>query len=160
MYKKSREALGEQAGQVLSPKEEAFAQALFETGCQATAYRQTTKLRKGTKPENIWSSASRLANNAKVVARLEELRQNALAKQNERNAVTLEKVTEYLLESLQLARNQRSAKDIRCAAMDLGKLHGLVVDRSESKNYNVNLSEILRERMKSAKTIDAKRISS
>ncbi len=46
------------------------------------------------------------------------------------------------------------ANVMRQSIMDLGKLHGLVVDKSESRNVTVDLNEVLRSRRKLLERMD------
>jgi phage terminase small subunit len=61
----------------LTAKQEAFALAYVETGNASEAYRRSHDVGADTKPETIWSEASRLLANPKVSARVKELQQLA-----------------------------------------------------------------------------------
>lgn len=59
----------------LTPKQEAFAQAYVETGNASEAYREAYPKARSWKPETVHSKASHLLNNGKVLARINELRE-------------------------------------------------------------------------------------
>src|SRR5690348_11454050 len=61
----------------LTPKQEAFCLAYVETGNASEAYRRSYDVAEDTKPETIWSNASRILADSKVSARVQELQQEA-----------------------------------------------------------------------------------
>ena len=58
---------------MLTPKQEAFAQAIADGKTQADAYRLAYNAEK-QKDSTLWSNASRLMTDSKVLARVDELR--------------------------------------------------------------------------------------
>lgn len=71
----------------LTAKQENFCQYYLDTGNASVAYRMAYDCT-NMKPETIWSTASRLLDNRKVVARLDEIRaERAAATADERKAV-------------------------------------------------------------------------
>lgn len=58
----------------LTPKQEKFALSVAQGMDQATAYRNAFNVRPKTKPETVWSSASRMLANRKITARVNILR--------------------------------------------------------------------------------------
>jgi hypothetical protein len=58
----------------LTPKQEAFAQAIVTGVSQSDAYRAAYKVRPGTKAESVNQNASRIMANVNVMSRVAELR--------------------------------------------------------------------------------------
>lgn len=65
----------------LTPQREAFAQAIASGLNQSDAYRKTYPNSKNWKPETVWSNASVLMKNSKVLARVDELKAALAEKQ-------------------------------------------------------------------------------
>lgn len=61
----------------LTPKQEAFALAFFETGNAAEAYRRSYDVSENAKDQWIYVEACQLLDNPKVAIRLQELRDHA-----------------------------------------------------------------------------------
>jgi len=61
----------------LTPKQEAFALAFFETGNAAEAYRRSYDVSENAKDQWIYVEACQLLDNPKVAIRLKELREHA-----------------------------------------------------------------------------------
>jgi phage terminase small subunit len=59
----------------LTPKQEAFAQAVASGKSQADAYREAFNVKPNTKPETVWENASKLMADTKVSTRVAELRE-------------------------------------------------------------------------------------
>ena len=59
----------------LTPKQEAFAQAIVSGMNQSDAYRAAYKVRPGTKPETVNQAASRIMADSNIAARVTALRQ-------------------------------------------------------------------------------------
>jgi hypothetical protein len=112
----------------LTPKQQAFALAYVETGNASEAYRQAYEVGGDTKPETIWSEASRTLADPKVTARVMELQQEA----RERTLVTLESLTKELDEDRGMARNLEMPAAAISAVMGKAKLHGLITDKSKN----------------------------
>jgi phage terminase small subunit len=111
----------------LTPKQEAFARAYVETGNASGAYRQAYEVGPETKPETIWSEASRTLANPLVTARVMELQEAAA----ERSLVTVDSLTKELEEARQLALSEANPSAAVSAIMGKAKLHGLGVERRE-----------------------------
>lgn len=116
----------------LTPKQEAFAQAYHATGNASEAYRRAYNA-EGMKEKSIHENASKLLNHAKVAPRLAEL-QAASAKKHE---ITIGRLTEMTLNAFQEAQRinptsgQMQTSSMIKAAEFLGKLHGLIVDKTQ-----------------------------
>jgi phage terminase small subunit len=61
----------------LTQKQEAFCLAYVETGNASEAYRRSYDVAQETKPETVWSEASRLVADPKVSARIVDLQEKA-----------------------------------------------------------------------------------
>lgn len=110
----------------LTAKQESFALAYVETGNASEAYRRSYDVSAETKPETIWSEASRLMADPKVSARL-------LALQAEARTLSLVSVG-TLTQELEEARTKamaeaKGASAAVSATMGKAKLHGLLVDK-------------------------------
>ena len=115
----------------LTPKREAFAIAQIETGCASAAYRRAFNAEKMS--ENaVWTEASRLMKDPKVTLRIEELKQRAM----KRHDITLDKLSEMATRAYDMAmKPEVEAPGAAIAAvMALGKLHGLIVDKSKNEH--------------------------
>lgn len=110
----------------LTPKQEAFALAYIETGNASAAYRQAYNVASETKPETVWSEASRLLADPKVSARVKELREEARAL----SLVSVGTLTDELEEArLKAMGDEKGASAAVSAIMGKAKLHGLLVDK-------------------------------
>lgn len=121
----------------LTPKQEHFAQCIAQGMSQSDAYRTACDVRPKTKPETIWNRASKLMAEAKVSARVEELREAA----KERTAVTVESLTETLKKAVEGCEADGDWKGLTQAVMAMGKLNGLVVEKRQNENTNKTVSE-------------------
>lgn len=116
----------------LKKEHEAFCQFYVTNGKNASqAY---AKAYDRTADNTTEVNASRLLRNAKVIARVKELQ----TRQQKANDITLARVTEMLVKTHQDAEQEGDITNARACAMDLAKLHGLVVDRSKVESENVN----------------------
>lgn len=114
----------------LTGKQEAFAIAYVETGNATEAYRRAYTVSEKTKPESVWSNASRLMADVKVSARIADLQKAA----QERLMVTVESITGELEAARLLAEMEKQPSAMTAASMGKAKLHGLLVDRQETKH--------------------------
>lgn len=106
-------------------RHERFAQELAKGSAINAAYAEA-----GYTPSD--QCASRLARNAKIMARCEELKERAAA----RVEVSIASVTENLLRIARSAEALAEASGLsvaRASHMDVAKLNGLVVDKQENK---------------------------
>lgn len=116
----------------LTPKQEAFARAYVETGNASEAYRSAYSA-KNMKPEAIFVEASRLLDNPKVALKVASLKE----RHEKRHDITVDKLTEMTLHAYKEAQRiaptsgQMQTASMIKAAEFLGKLHGLVIERSE-----------------------------
>jgi hypothetical protein len=114
-------------GPLKNARHERFAQELAKGKSQSEAYKSAGYSADGNSAE---VNAARLLRNAKVSARVEELKGKAA----ERTVVTIENLTDRLLK---IAEKGEGAKDApllsvaRASLMDAAKLNGLIVDRSK-----------------------------
>jgi len=110
----------------LTAKQEAFALAYIELGKGAEAYRQSHDVGPETKPETVWSEASRLLHTPKVAARIAELREEARAL----SLVSVGTLTQELEDARAKAMGEaKGASAAVSATMGKAKLHGLLVDK-------------------------------
>lgn len=111
----------------LTEKQAEFARAFIETGCASTAYRRAYDA-EGMKDGAVHVEASKLLKHPKVTLRCEELRQRA----QKRHDITIDKLTEMLMEDRALARQVESPSAAVSAIQVLAKLHGLIVDKQKT----------------------------
>jgi phage terminase small subunit len=108
----------------LTVKREAFARAYVECGNATQAYRLAFKC-DGFQPSKIASRAISLLQQEDVAALIQELRDKAA----KRNDITVDNLTQMLLEDRKLARDLGMPSAAISAVRELGKLHGLMVDK-------------------------------
>lgn len=112
----------------LTPKQEAFCLAYVETGNASEAYRRSYDVAGDTKPETVWSEASRLLANPTVSARVKLLQQEARSLA----LVSVGTLTQELEEARQHAmKDEKGASAAVSAILGKAKIHGLLVDRKE-----------------------------
>lgn len=110
----------------ITARQDAFALAYIETGNGSEAYRRSHNVGPDTKPETVWSEASRLLHNPKVAARIAELRAEARAL----SMVSVGTLTDELEEARAKAmKAENGASAAVSAVMGKAKLHGLLVDK-------------------------------
>jgi phage terminase small subunit len=110
----------------LTPKQEKFCQKLIETSNATEAYRQAYDA-EGMKPEVISVKACELQKNGKVAVRIKELQ----ALHQKRHEVTVDSITAELEQARALALKVEQPAAMVSASMGKGKLHGLLIDKSE-----------------------------
>jgi phage terminase small subunit len=112
---------------MLTPKREAFAQAVASGMSQADAYRAAFSVKPTTKPETVQQSASRLMADPIVSARVAEIRKPIV----KRAQITLESH----LADLQMLRDRALEAEQYSAAISAevsrGKASGLYTDKVE-----------------------------
>jgi phage terminase small subunit len=112
----------------LTAKQEAFAVAYVETGNGSKAYRLSHDVGADTKPETVWSNASRLLADSKVKARVQALQAEA----RDLLMVSVGTLTDELEQARKLAmKDEKGASAAVSATMGKAKLHGLLVDKAE-----------------------------
>lgn len=110
----------------LTIKQETFAQKYIETGVASEAYRIAYDT-ENMMAKTVWEEASRLLADPKVSARVKELK----ALHQERHEITVDSITQELIEDRQFAREQGQAAAAISATVHKAKLHGLMVDKQE-----------------------------
>ena len=147
MAKPQTKAIGEAK---LTAKQEKFARAFVELDSAADAYRSAYSC-KGSSDNTIRTEAYKLLSNPYVSHMVEKLKAEAAEKHN----ITVEFLTDGYLEAAALAKDESNPAALTGAYTALAKLHGHMIDKSQNLNVNVDLGDILRQRMSAAKTIDA-----
>jgi len=133
----------------LTAKQEAFACSYLETGNASEAYRRSYAA-ENTSDAVVWKEACLLMQHPKVSVRIAELQQSIADK----HAVTVDYLTAEYREAMALGKQLGQIGPTVSAITALGRLHGMIVEKSERLNVNADLGDILRERLKAAKTID------
>jgi phage terminase small subunit len=111
-----------------NPRKEAFCQAYVgDPTSAAQAYIQA-----GYSPRGARQAAFKLLTKADVKARIDEIR----AEMAQRRSVSLDRLTDGLLQNIQDAREARQFAAVNVAFKSLGVLHGFWVEKSERKNIN------------------------
>lgn len=107
----------------LTPKQEAFALAYVETGNASEAYRRSYDVGADTKPETVWSEASRVLSDPKVSSRVKELQEEA----RELALVSIGTLTQELEDARVKAMDEgKGASAAVSAIMGKAKLHRLL----------------------------------
>jgi phage terminase small subunit len=103
----------------LTAKQEAFAQSIADGNDQATAYRAAYDAG-SMKDETVYSNASRLMNNSKVIARVKQLKAETADKQ----LWTREMSVKGLMSAYKLAQQHGQATGMTGAVKELNIMHG------------------------------------
>lgn len=111
----------------LTPKQEAFAQAIVTGVSQSDAYRASYKVKESTKAESVNVAASKLMADAKVRLRVAELRE-PIAKKAQ---ITLESHLEDLMRLRNMAAKEKQYSAAISAEIARGKASGVHVEKSE-----------------------------
>lgn len=125
------------AGQTLTPKQEAFAQAYLETGNASEAYRLAYNAGK-MQAATIHVRASELLASSKVAVRVDALKAAHL----ERHNLTINDISRMLQEDRALARQLETPSAAVSASMGLAKLYGHLTEKVE---HNGSVTVILRK---------------
>ena len=112
---------------VLTPKQEAFAQAIVTGVSQSDAYRAAYKVRPGTKPESVNVNASKIMADAKVTLRVAELREPVAKKAQ----ITLESHLDDLMRLRNMAAKEKQYSAAISAEIARGKASGVHIEKSE-----------------------------
>ena len=121
----------------MTPKQEAFARAYVETGNASEAYRRAYDAG-NMKPEAIKVKACELLKNGNVAVTVERLQ----LKHQKRHEITVDKLTEMAMKAYQEAQRvaptsgQMQTSAMVKATEFIGRLHGLLVDKSEVKHVS------------------------
>ena len=112
---------------MLDPVREKFIKEYHQHGNASEAFRTAKPHAKKWKPSVVNSKASTMLSEGRVQERLSELQRMSA----ERHGITLEKLTNMLLEDRTMARDTLKANAAVQAVMGLAKLHGLLIDKQE-----------------------------
>lgn len=112
----------------MTPKREAFCQAIVSGVTQADAYRTAYAAGK-MKPETIQKRASELMADGEVKGRVDELRKPVV----EKLQYGLEQAMMEAAEAFQVAKSKENGGAMVAAVTLRSKLNGLLVERSEVK---------------------------
>ncbi len=113
------------AGQNLTPKQEAFAQAYVETGNASEAYRRAYNASQMKAP-GIAVNASKLLASTKIALMVAELK----ASHVERHNLTVDDISRMLIEDRKFARELEAPAAAITASMGLAKLYGHLTDKT------------------------------
>lgn len=123
----------------LTAKQEAFALAYVETGNASEAYRRSYEVGADTKPETVWSEASRLLADPKVSSRVKELQQEA----RDLTMVSIGTLTQELEEARAHAmKDEKGASAAVSAIMGKAKLHKLL-DEDKAGGVGVSVQVVI-----------------
>ena len=120
---------------MLTPKRELFAQKIVEGMSQADAYRSAYSCEKMS-DKTIWENASRLMADSKVLARVNELREQI----SKESIMTAQKRLEWLSEVIR--SEDRMTSDKLRAVDIMNKMEGLYTTRIEG---DLNVSKKLED---------------
>ena len=109
----------------LTVKREGFVREVATGATLADAYRAHYDVRPDTKPETVWSNASRIMADSKVTARLAEIQQQAAS----RTIVTIQSITAELDEARAVAIKLEQSTAMTAASLGKAKVNGLLVDK-------------------------------
>ena len=110
----------------LTPKQEAFVLAYIETGNASEAYRRAYNA-ENMSEKVIHNKASDLLKRGDIRVRVEALQKH----HQQRHAVTVDSLTNELIEDRELAHKNEQASAAIAATMGKAKLHGLLKDKIE-----------------------------
>jgi phage terminase small subunit len=119
--------------QDLTPKQHAFVQAYIETGNGCEAYRRAYRAERMSAKAITVESTRLLRNPSITLATAAARRQSA-----ERHEVTVDSLTEWLMDARALAMASRSPAAAVSAIMAIAKLHGLLVERTHNVHTRPN----------------------
>ena len=112
----------------LTPKQEAFAQAIVTGVNQSDAYRAAYKVKPGTKPESVNQNASRIMANVNVMSRVAELRLSVAKKAQ----ITLESHLDDLMRLRNMAAKEKQYSAAIAAEVARGKASGVHVEKTQA----------------------------
>lgn len=121
----------------MTPKQEAFSRFYVETGNATEAYRQSYNAKKMSQ-HAIEVEASLLLQHPEVSLRVNQLK----AKHQKRHEITVDKLTEMAMKAYREAQRiaptsgQMQTSAMVKATEFIGKLHGLLVEKSEVKHVS------------------------
>lgn len=110
----------------LTPKQEAFAQAIVTGVNQSDAYRAAFTVGAKTKPETVNQAASRLMSDSNITARVAELRKPVA----ERAQMTLESHLDDLMRLRNMAAKEKQYSAAISAEIARGKASGISAEKT------------------------------
>ncbi|WP_438980165.1 terminase small subunit [Polynucleobacter sp.] len=113
---------------MLSPKQEAFVQAIVTGVSQSDAYRAAFNVGAKTKPETVNQAASRLMANSNITARVVELRKQVA----EIAQITLKSHLDDLLRLRNMAAKEKQYSAAISAEVARGKASGVHIEKQET----------------------------
>ena len=116
----------------LTVRQETFCRKFLVIGEATEAYRQSGYKHENYSDKSLWERASHLLADAKVAARVDELKAEAAKAQE----ITLEKVSTALRTALEQALDRGQSGAAVAAAMGLGKLGGLITEKQRIETVN------------------------
>ena len=111
----------------LTPKQEAFCQAIVVEGTQAAAYRIAYPKSVKWKDSTVHSKASIMMADGNIVARVNVLRERAMKKHD----TTVETLITELEEARQMGISTEQAASMTGATMGKAKILGLITDKTQ-----------------------------
>jgi hypothetical protein len=124
----------------LTPKQEAFAQAIADGMTQADAYRTAFNVKPTTKPQSIWDSASKVIANPEVAQRVAELKDKL-----EKKALwSREMSVKALVKSYQLAEKGQNPQAMTGAIKEINAMHGFNAPQKIDISAELTLQRIER----------------
>ena len=124
----------------LTPKQEAFAQAIVTGVNQSDAYRAAYKVRPGTKAESVNVAASKLMSDAKVTQRVAELREPVAKKAQ----ITLESHLDDLMRLRNMAVKAEQFGAAITAEVARRKAAGVHIERADITNSDGCCARLVR----------------
>ena len=118
----------------LTPKQDSFCLKYIECSNQSEAYRHAYPRSLNWKPETVHNKASHMMRNAKVKARIEELKQQAVDK----FTVTYEMKEQMLWEMAMAAKDSDDINASRSCIAELNKMAGDLAPTKTDNNNNHN----------------------
>ena len=112
----------------LTPKQEAFAQAIVTGVSQSDAYRLAYKVGPKTKPESVNQNASRIMADVNVASRVAELREQVAKKAQ----ITLESHLDDLMRLRNMAAKEKQYSAAIAAEIARGKASGVNVEKTQA----------------------------
>ena len=124
----------------LTPKQEAFAQAIADGMTQADAYRTAFNVKPTTKPQSIWDSASKVIANPEVAQRVAELKDKL-----EKKALwSREMSVKALVKAYQLAEKGQNPQAMTGAIKEINAMHGFNAPQKIDISAELTLQRIER----------------
>ena len=114
----------------LTAKQESFARLVALGKTQADAYRESYDAER-MKDEAIHVNASKLASDAKVSLRIEQLKEEQQVHLKKKHNIEVDDLVNMILQAAAIAKKKDDANNLRGAAMDIAKLTGQIVDKSQ-----------------------------